>query len=350
MLLRHLAPVVPLVLATGCLQAAEPGQPATPGAGFNPAFTLAPLVEAVQPAVVTVYVSSMIQLDPRLQIFGMPTEQRVEGQGSGFVISADGYILTNRHVAGDADDIKVKFPDGLDVPAKVVGVDDMSDVALLKIDAGRPLPYLRLADEGRYRVGDWVIAVGNPLGLGHTVTSGIVSGVGRDIPRAPLEQFIQTDAAINQGNSGGPLIAMDGSVIGMNTAIIQGANTVGFAIPSDHLQGVVRQIRENGKVTRGYMGVEMATIPAVAQRAIGKGVLLESVAHGGPASKAGLQAGDLVTKVGDTAVLEAKDLLRAVSKHAPGDKIKVVVVREGKERTFEVVLAERPAAGQAPRR
>jgi serine protease Do len=345
------APLVVLSLLAGCdaVYEASAGSPqaAAPPASFDPRDSLAPLVEAVQPAVVNVYTSARRAIPREYQyFFGMPSERTVEGQGSGFVISADGYILTNRHVVDEFSDFRVKFPTGEEYTARKIGVDSGSDIALLKIEPKGALPYLRLADSDTVRVGDWVVAVGNPLGLGHTVTAGIVSGKGRSIPNAPFDEFLQTDASINPGNSGGPLVGLDGSVVGMNTAIIQGANTVGFAITANQIADVVPQLREGGTVARGYMGVQMAELPEAARKAIGQGVLLAEVEPGGPAEKAGLRGGDLVTKVGDREVLETRDLLRAVSGKAPGTAVEVTYVREGKSRTARVTLGERPGGAE----
>jgi serine protease Do len=323
---------------------ADAPSPVQVPASFNPSLSLAPLVDAVEPAVVNVYVSSKQEVAPELQFyFGMPSERTVEGQGSGFVISPDGYLLTNNHVVKGATDVKVKFSDGADYSAKVVGTDAESDVALLKISGDHSFPYLKLsAGDDALHVGDWVMAVGNPLGLGHTVTAGIVSGMGRNIPNLPLEEFIQTDASINPGNSGGPLIALDGTVVGMNTAIISGANSVGFAIPASHIDEVLPQLRDSGKVARGYMGVQMASIPEVAQKAIGKGVLIAEVVADGPAAKAGIKAGDVVTRIGEHDVGDQTEMLRAVASIAPGKEIKVHVVRQGKEKDLTVKLGEKP--------
>jgi serine protease Do len=342
-----------LLLGTGivgCGAIAGSPEPVRMPATFNPMVSLAPLVDAVEPAVVNVYTSQRMQVDPRAQwMYGLPSERTVQGQGSGFVISSDGYLLTNNHVVKGATEVKVKFSDGADYTAKVIGADADSDVALLKISGDKPFPFLRLAtDDVETHVGDWVVAVGNPLGLGHTVTAGIVSGIGRDIPDLPLEEFLQTDASINPGNSGGPLIALDGSVVGMNTAIIAGANTVGFAIPAQHIGEVLPQLRENGKVARGYMGVEMASIPEVAAQALGKGVLIAGVLPDGPADKAGLQTGDVVVKIGAREILTQTDVLRAVAGSAPGKRVDVVVMRKGKEKKLTVELVEKPKRPEKP--
>jgi serine protease Do len=342
----HLAPTLPLLVLFACSATAEtPPSAAAPPPGFNPAASLAPLVEVVQPAVVNVYTSVTQKVPRQYQYwFNLPEQFTQEGQGSGFAISADGYIITNNHVVRDASDIKVKFPSGKDRAAKVVGTDPATDVALLKIESDGSVPYLRLGDSSKMRVGDWVVAIGNPLGLGHTVTAGIVSGVGRDIPDMPFEQFIQTDASINPGNSGGPLVALDGTVIGMNTAIIQGANTVGFAIPAQHIASILPQLREHGKVARGALGIGMAQLTEATVKAVGTGVVINDVAVGGGAAKAGLRTGDRIVAIDGKAITENRDLLKLVSARAPGDEVEVTYVREGKEKKLKVTLGERPAS------
>ncbi len=335
--------MLPLVLLVGCGAVAAAPSPVQVPASYNPMVSLAPLVRAVEPAVVNVYTSQTMAVNPMLQMrFGLPSERTVQGQGSGFVISADGFLLTNNHVVEGAKEVKVKFADGAEHTAKVMGTDPDSDVALLKIDGERAFPYLELASEALPNVGDWVVAVGNPLGLGHTVTAGIVSGMGRNIPDLPLEEFLQTDASINPGNSGGPLIGVDGRVVGMNTAIISGANTVGFAIPAGHIAEVLPQLRESGRVSRGYLGVQLASIPEVAQKAIGTGVLVAEVVEDGPAAKGGIKAGDVVVKVGGKDIADQSALLRTVAAIAPGKKIPVLVMRQGKEKELTIELGERP--------
>lgn len=347
--MRPLLALLPLLSLTACgIDAvhdamADAPQAAAPPQGFNPQASLAPLVEAVQPAVVNVYVRSRQAIPREYQyFFGLPSERIQQGQGSGFVVSADGYIVTNNHVVDNATDISVKFSDGTEHAAKVVGTDPGSDVALLKIDAGKTLPYLQIGDSDALRVGDWVVAVGNPLGLGHTVTSGIVSGKGRNIPEMPLDEFLQTDASINPGNSGGPLVALDGKVIGMNTAIIQGANSVGFAIPANHVREIVEQLKNSGKVARGYIGVQMAQLPAAAREALGDGVLLADVVPDGPAAKAGLKRGDIVTKVGGKDVRDPDDLQRIIANRRPGAAVEIEAMRRGVAKSFTITLAERP--------
>jgi len=340
-----------LLLLAGCNAVANQPMPVTPPTAFNPSLSLAPLVETVEPAVVNVYVTSIQHLDgaSRLHVMmGIPTEREVQGQGSGFVISPDGYILTNHHVAENAKDIKVKFQGGQEYVATVVGTDPSSDVALLKIKVDKEIPYLKLGNSDTAKVGDWVMAVGNPLGLGHTVTAGIISGKERDISEQLQEEFLQTDASINPGNSGGPLVGMNGEVLGMNTAIVSGANSVGFAIPASYIQNVVEQLRDKGKVARGYLGVNMSSLSEEGRKLLGieGGALLVQVEDGSPASKAGLKEGDVVVKIDEDAISDQRDLLRAVAGKAPGNKVQVQILRQGKPQSVEVALGERPSAPQ----
>ena len=338
---------LPSVTLLGCDVNADSGPAVTLPANFNPMVSLAPLAETVSPAVVNVYVTQTrkTNVPPQMQyFFGVPGERTVNGQGSGFVISADGYIVTNNHVAEDASEIKVKFANDQEYKAKVIGTDPTSDVALLKIEAKDALPYLKLGDSDGLKVGDWVVAVGNPLGLGHTVTAGIVSGKGRFIPDLPLDDFIQTDASINPGNSGGPLIAMNGMVVGMNTAIIQGANTVGFAIPANHMEAIVTQLRDHGKVAHGFMGISMSPLDDAAYKQLGvaSGVLVQSVQTDGPAEDAGLRPGDVLTQIGAREITSQQDVLRAVAGQPPGTKVDGTVRRADKDVTVTVKLDARP--------
>jgi len=315
--------------------------------GYNPAQSLAPLVDTVKPAVVNVYTTQR-QLVPTFYqyAYGLPSEQIQQGQGSGFVISGDGYILSNNHVVEGAHEVRVKFDSGEEYTATVVGTDRGSDVALLRIDAGKPLPWLRLATGAEPRVGDWVVAVGNPLGLGHTVTAGIISAKGREIPELEaLEEFLQTDASINPGNSGGPLIGLDGRVVGMNTAIVSGANSVGFAIPAEHLDWVIPQLRDDGKVARGWLGVGSAALNSrgLKEFNVKAGVLVTSVAETSPAAALGLAAGDVIIEVNDRAIDNPQALYRVVASKAPGDEVKVEYIRAGKAQETRVTLGTRPS-------
>ena len=274
------------------------------------------------------------------------------GQGTGFVISADGYILTNNHVVKDANTITVKFSDERELKAKVIGSDPETDIAVIKVDA-KNLPFAELGDSDKLRVGQWVLAIGNPFGLSHTVTSGIVSAKGRTnigLPDVQFQDFIQTDAAINFGNSGGPLVNIDGQVIGINSAIYSssgGYMGIGFAIPINIAKYVYKQIVESGKVVRGYIGIfgqdvtpEMAEL--LGAKGQKKGVVIHKLVADSPAEKAGLQNGDIIIKR-DGKEIETWDAFRnQVAKMPPGTKLTLTVIRDGKEKDFTFELATRP--------
>ena len=340
-------PLFLTLVLSACNAAATDAPPVAVPANFNPTLTLAPLVDNVRPAVVNVYTTQRQAIPTMYQYaYGWPKEHVQQGQGSGFVISADGYILTNNHVVSGASEVKVKFDSGDEYAASVVGLDRGSDVALLKIESPRPLPWLKLGASDRARVGDWVVAVGNPLGLGHTVTAGIISAKGREVPELDaLEEFIQTDASINPGNSGGPLIGLDGAVVGMNTAIVSGANSVGFAIPSDHLALVVPQLRKTGTVARGWLGVGTAALNArgVAQFQVEGGALGVRLSEGSPAARAGLAQGDVILNIAGKTITSDKDVYRAIASRNPGDEVVVRYMREGKTKESKVVLVARPS-------
>jgi serine protease Do len=266
--------------------------------------------------------------------------------GSGFIIDAAGYIVTNNHVVDGAHKITVTLDDGSSHPAKVVGRDAKTDLALLKIDAGKPLPYVAFGESGKEHVGDWVIAVGNPFGLGGTVTAGIVSAHGRNINEGPYDDFLQIDAPINPGNSGGPLFNQSGQVIGIDTAIYSpngGSVGIGFAIPSDLASQVVAQLREHGKIERGWLGVQMQPITPALAKAVGLskdgGVLVNDVLPGSPAAKAKLAQGDVILSFNDAVIKEPRDLAMAVAKAHAGDMAKITYWRDGHEHTAQVGIA-----------
>jgi serine protease Do len=318
-----------------------------------PSASFAPLVDTVRPAVVAIAIEGEreaahpMNLPPQFrQFFDERGPERVHGEGSGFVISADGYVLTNNHVVDGASEIVARFADGREVEASVVGTDPATDIALLKLEGSDVWPHVELGSSRDLRVGDWVVAVGNPLGLGITVTAGIVSGTGRVLGHDAYDDFIQTDAAINQGNSGGPLFDTNGRVVGMNTAIIQGANTVGFAVPADMIREVVGDLQQDGKVTRGYMGVQLQPLDTKLSQALGvpngHGALVAEVEDGTPAAKAGLSDGDVITAFSGEPVVDSQGLIREVARHEPGEKVDLQVLRNGKGRTVSIVLAERP--------
>jgi serine protease Do len=313
--------------------------------------TLSPLVKAVEPAVVAIEVEGHSEgpdlgdLPPMFrQMVPDQGPRKSRGEGSGFVVTADGHVLTNNHVIDGADKIVARFADGRVVSATLIGTDPATDVALLKLAGDRnDWPHVELGSSAGLEVGDWVVAVGNPLGLGTTVTAGIVSGKGRELGHDAFDDFIQTDAAINSGNSGGPLFDLTGRVVGMNTAIIQGANTIGFAVPADLITDVLGDLTTEGKVARGYLGVQVQPMDPALAKALGaeKGALVSGVQDGTPASKSGIEQGDVIVELGERPIADGRDLIAAVSGHKPGEKVAVNVVRDGKSRSFQVELAER---------
>ncbi|GAB0118561.1 serine peptidase [Acidisoma sp. 7E03] len=278
--------------------------------------------------------------------------QMIEAAGSGFIINANGTIVTNNHVVQGAKTITVTLSDGTRLPAKLIGRDPSTDIAVLKVDAKHPLPYLDLGNSSKVQTGQWVVAMGNPFGLGGTVTAGIVSAEGRDIGDGPYDSFLQIDAPINKGNSGGPLFDQQGEVIGMNTAILSpsgGSIGIGFAIPADTIKPVVAQILKDGHVTRGFLGVEAQTIdqgmaqalhlPGNGQGAL-NGALIAQVEPKSPADKAGLQPGDVITQVNGTVIHTPRDLAVTIAAIAPGDKANLDIVRNGKTQTVDVQIAQ----------
>ncbi len=275
-------------------------------------------------------------------------------QGSGFIISADGYILTNNHLVGEAEKVLVKVRDEAEVEAKIIGTDPDSDVAVIKIDK-KNLSFLEFADSDTLEVGEWVLAIGNPFGLSHTVTAGIVSAKGRSgVGLATYENFIQTDAAINPGNSGGPLLNLDGKVVGINTAIVgPGGNIgIGLAIPSNMAKSVYEQLREGGTVTRGFLGVNIQDLTPETAASLGlekdtKGVVIPDVTEDSAAAKGGVKPYDVVVEFNGQPIEKAKVLQNKVAMLKPGTKVELVVLREGKRKTLTVELGERPKQGTA---
>jgi serine protease Do len=271
-----------------------------------------------------------------------PADQKQEGVGSGFVISQEGFILTNNHVVEDAEQIKVKLANGNEYDGKVVGRDSKTDLALVKIDGVKDLHPLLLGNSEDLRVGSWVVAIGSPFGLEQTVTQGIVSGKGRVIGSGPYDDFIQTDASINPGNSGGPLINMKGEVIGINTAINPSGQGIGFAIPIDMAKNIIPQLEQKGSVTRGWLGVGIQQMTPALGKSFGlkdkEGVLVSDVFQGGPAEKAGIERGDVIVKFDGKDVAESRDLSRIVASTPVGKMVEVKLMRDGKaiERTVKV--------------
>ncbi len=280
-------------------------------------------------------------------------EQPRRSLGTGFIISSDGYIVTNFHVVKGADVINVNLQGSTgkaeSITAKLIGSDEETDVALLKVDVkGKELPFLTFADSEKARVGEWVLAIGNPFGLEHTVTAGILSAKGRNINSGPFDNYLQTDASINPGNSGGPLLNMDGQVVGINTAIIASGQGIGFAIPSSMASSIAEQLKSGKKVSRGWIGISMQPVTENDAKALGLekpiGALVNSVMAGEPADKAGLKAGDVIIAVDGKDIADPAALLRAIASQMPGAQTKVSVWRNGEKKEFTITLGERNAS------
>ena len=336
--------------------------------------SFAPIVKKVTPSVVRIDISinAKQQTGPQAQAFGLPDDPffrhffgnlpnqpmvspREHGVGSGVIVSKDGYILTNNHVVDDADEVKVTLTDGREFIAKVVGKDPKSDVAVVKINA-TDLPAIALADSAKVEIGDVVLAVGNPFGIGQTVTMGIVSATDRGAMDLDYEDFIQTDAAINPGNSGGALVDAEGRLIGINTAIFSrtgGNQGIGFAIPTDLAREVMVSLVDYGKVTRGYLGVMIQDInPALAHQFKLKGnngALVGDVVPDGPADKAGFKSGDVVTQYNGKPVVDSRHLKLMVGATAPGETAQVKILRDGSEQSLDVKVKELPGSDQLAR-
>ena len=287
-------------------------------------------------------------VDPR-----SPRNRLVTGQGSGFFITADGYAVTNNHVVDKADTVEITTDEGKTYTAKVIGTDPRTDLALIKVEGRSDFPYAKLSDKAP-RIGDWVLAVGNPFGLGGTVTAGIVSARGRDIGAGPYDDFIQIDAPVNKGNSGGPTFDVDGNVLGVNTAIFSpsgGSVGIAFAIPAGTVKSVVAQLKDTGKVSRGWIGVQIQPVTAELADNLGlkgpEGAMVSDPQENGPAAKAGILAGDVITAVNGAPVKDAKDLARQIGAMAPGATAKLTVWRKGEQKTFSIALGELPNQREA---
>ena len=281
------------------------------------------------------------------QFFGQQAPQqprKQQGMGTGFIISADGFILTNNHVVAGADEIMVKLSDGREIKAELKGTDDKLDVALLKISDKAALPFAELGNSDALEVGEWVMAIGNPFGLNHTVTAGIVSAKGRVIGSGPYDDYIQTDASINPGNSGGPLFSSEGRVIGINTAIIAGGQGIGFAIPINMAKSVAEQLKATGKVVRGYLGVNFDRLSPKLAKSLGltsdKGVIVTHVEKGSPADKAGLKIEDVIVQFDGKAVNAETDLPKVVAATPVGKQVKIVVFRKTKRLELSAVVVQ----------
>jgi len=337
--------------------------------GAAPAGGFAEVVARVNPAVVNVEATSRVPAGRRRHRFtpfnddeepdpfdSEPNGRRDPmrwGAGSGFIIDPDGSILTNHHVIDRADRVVVKLADGRILRARVVGSDPDTDVALIKIDGQRDLPVAPLGDSSTLRVGEWVCAIGNPLGYEHSVTVGVVSFLGRKLFDQGLDDYIQTDAAINFGNSGGPLINARGEVIGISAAISSRASSIGFAVPINGAVKVLPQLRARGRVSRGFLGVTLMDVDADLDRTLHlgtrRGALVQDVTIGDPAERAGLAPYDVIVGLDEVAIEGEEQLIREVAGRAPGSLVRVRFVRDGREQTVEVRLAERPPRAGAGR-
>ena len=340
-----------------------------PRAGAPASF--ADLTEQLAPAVVNISTRQRVEVrssnpfagTPFEGMFGdrgggEPTTREGQSLGSGFIISADGYVVTNNHVVspqgrGTIEEITVTMPDGAEYEAELIGKDPESDLAVLKIERREPFPFVQFGDSENARAGDWVVAIGNPFGLGGTVTSGIISSVLRTAGAGAYDRFIQTDAAINRGNSGGPLFDMQGNVIGINNAILSptgGSVGVGFAIPADTAAPIVDRLRNGESIERGYLGVGIAPVTDDFANALGlqrnRGELVQSVVEGEAAARAGIEAGDVVISVNGKDVTPDQTLSFLVANVKPGTTIPVTLIRDGKRRNLQVTVGKRPSAEQ----
>jgi len=314
--------------------------PALAAAKTDVSFTasIPDLVEKLSPTVVNISTT-------RVTKNRQGREFKQQGMGSGFIISEDGYIFTNNHVVDKADKIKVKLADAKEYDAEVKGKDATTDLALIKITPPVQLPYARLGDSDRSRIGEAVFAIGNPLGLDHTVTAGIISAKGRVIGAGPYDNFIQTDASINPGNSGGPLFNMAGEVVGINTALATRAQGIGFAIPINMAKSILGDLKTVGKITRGWLGVTAQDITEDMRQNLKlkdrTGVLVGNVVPGDAADKAGIKTGDVILAIAGKPVKDNRELLQIVATLRVGSKENIKIFRDGKEMTLPIVIAER---------
>ncbi len=325
--------------------------------------SFADLVERLKPSVVNISTTSVVRIrgffpfespfgehDPFEEFFRRffgevpQREYRQRGLGSGFIISKDGYIVTNNHVVERAKEIQVILEDGESYDAKVVGKDPKTDLALLKINPKKELKAVTFGDSDSLRIGDWVIAIGNPFGLGHTVTAGIVSAKGRSLGLGQYDDFIQTDAPINPGNSGGPLFNLKGEVVGVNTAIVAGGQGIGFAIPSNMAKYVIEQLKTKGKVVRGWLGVLVQQVTPEIAESLGlkepQGALVSDVTPGSPAEKAGIKRGDVIVEFDGHRIKEMPDLPKLVATTPPGKEVKIKIIRERQQKELKLKVGE----------
>ena len=351
-----------MTAAGGLLAAPTDNGSASAGAPLITMPSFSPVVDKAQAAVVNISTVKVVKGrefgsmgspfmspdggDPFEQFFGpVPRgDRKASSLGSGFIFDPAGYVITNNHVVEGAEDIKVKLTSGEEIHADIIGRDPKTDLALLKLKKEGVYPYLALGNSSELKIGDWVVAIGNPFGLEHTVTAGILSARGRAIGAGPYDDFLQTDASINPGNSGGPLLNLAGEVVGINTAIVAGGSGIGFAIPSNLALGVVDQLKIKGKVVRGWMGVMIQKITPAMAKGLGlkdeKGALVGDVDANGPAAEAGLKSRDVIINFDGKPIDDWQDLPLVVANTEVGKKVKVVVVRDKKEMTVNVKVAE----------
>ncbi len=357
--------LVGLIVAGSMTPAPAVSRTATPGtkaagvrgaSGASALVNFADVAEVINPAVVNIDAASRGARDrddhaPPAWEGGERGSELTprRGTGSGVIIEADGHILTNHHVIERAERILVKLADGRTLRAEVVGSDPDTDIALIKVVSDKPFPVAPLGDSDRLRVGEWVCAIGNPLAYEHTVTVGVVSYIGRKLFDSSLDNYIQTDAAINFGNSGGPLINARGEVIGINAAISSRASNIGFAVPVNQARAVLPQLKERGRVARGFIGVALKDVDADLQRSLGlatsRGALVQDVTEGSPGERAGLRPYDLITATDGTPIGSSDELIRRIAATAPGTAVAVDLIRDQRPMKVVVKLAERPVRG-----
>lgn len=346
------APEIPAAMAV----------PAVSDSAIKTPLSFSDLAERVKPAVVNISTSKTYKGKGRNnapfggspfgddffdRFFGdMPRREfKQRSLGSGFIISTDGYIFTNNHVVEQADKILVKISDGKEYEAKVIGTDPNTDIALIKIKPDNSLPVAEIGDSEKVRVGEWVIAIGNPFGLDATVTAGIVSAKGRVIGAGPYDNFIQTDASINPGNSGGPLFNMAGKVIGINTAIVAQGQGIGFAIPINMAKSILADLKTKGKVTRGWLGISVQDVSDDMAKNLNhqnkSGALVSDVFKGDPADKAGMKVGDIIIEINGKTIKDTHELLLIIAGLQVGQKMMIKAIRDGKEISFQVTVGER---------
>jgi serine protease Do len=353
------------------VESVEQAQKSSPPGMQLPSF--GDIAEKCNPAVVTVVSTDIVKMprnhmmDPFMWFFSPEERERFRGSperdregeeeipqqsgGSGFIISKDGYILTNNHVVEKADKVEVILNDDEKYQAKVIGKDPETDIALIKIDVKEDLPTITLGDSERTRVGDWVMAIGNPYQLSHTVTVGVVSAKGRRLTNSSFDDFIQTDAAINFGNSGGPLVNLRGEAVGINTALSARGQNIGFAVPINLAKNILTDLKAEGRAVRGFLGIKISNITDDLVEALNlpgkEGVLVQSVEKGMPADKAGVKKGDVILEVSGRKINTSDELVGTISSFKPDSVAELLVLRDGKRQTMEARLSERPLEGRA---